>query len=232
MIQEIRACKNEVGDDTLEPLDIAYGYAKRLRMSIAGFEPINSTELSFWRLTLYNKKKLWCQKSVPVRTYDATNVDYTFDKDFGRMLLLNKFAPLNGEKTILGTKAFWTCNVHYPLQLNDKLAYTRLLKDAINDLCSDQQVVVMGDCNVFMDNGGKEQLQYIKECKLEDHTTKLDTTFVSFPWDKMQATSHLDYVFTRCDKKYPVNVSSVTTVDLTKRQLSDHFPIIILIDIE
>jgi endonuclease/exonuclease/phosphatase family metal-dependent hydrolase len=226
MIQEIRKCKSDDGTTTLTPYDIAYKYASSLNMYIAGFEPVNPSELSFWRLTLYNPKKLWVVQMRPVRTFISEDVDYIFNKDFGRIILMNKFALLDGENKILGSKSFWTCNVHFPLRMDEKLRYADLVKHTIDECCGNQQVIIAGDCNVFMDDGGSEQLKRMSDHGFINKTEHIEHTFKSFPWDKVQAVSHLDYVFTR-DVMSSVKINDVHVIDLSKDQISDHYPLII-----
>lgn len=229
MLQEIRICKDVDGITNLTPLDIAYRYAKRLHMEIAGLCPINTTEMSFWRLTLYNPKRLWMSNCIPVRTFDTDLKDHTFTTDFGYLLLFNQFAPCESN-VIMGSKSFWTCNIHFPLKLNEKMIYIDVINSSVEKICHGQQVIISGDCNVFMDNGGQKQLNKMMEYHFEEHTKHIDTTFKSFPWDNFQTTSHLDYVFT----KNPVTLTSenievvnVSATDISSNQISDHYPIII-----
>lgn len=225
MLQEIRQCKDESGNNIIIPLDIVYAFAKGLGMNIAGFEPINPSMLSFWRCTLYNPNTVWSMDgSIPVRTYNTHNTDYVFDKDFGREILFNRFAPINEQKTaIYGTKSLWIGNVHYPLKLADKMAYGELIIQSIIKICSSGGgVLISGDCNVFMDEGGTEQIQQLENSGLIEHTGHIKHTFVSFPWDKVQTKSHLDYVFTSAD----VKVKDVTAIDVSESRISDHFPVI------
>lgn len=232
MFQEIRMCKNEDGSKIMTPLDIAYYFASNLNMFIAGFEAVNPTDLSFWRLTLYNPKTVWSMGCSPVRTYDVSDANYTFDKDFGRIIMFNKFAPFDGKATINGSKNFWTCNVHFPLRLDEKLIYAELVSKSVDQTCGNNQVIIAGDCNVFMDNGGAEQLGKMKSNGFDEHTNHIEKTFVSFPWDKVQTKSHLDYVFTNSIVQTgKLHVQSVDVIDVSDTKISDHFPLIITINV-
>ena len=234
MIQEIRTCKNRDGTSIMTPLDIAYKFESKLRMDIAGFEKINTTSLTFWRLTLYNPLTVWSMGGTAVRSFNVKNTDYVFGKDFGREMLFNQFCPCDTKtNTIFGSKSFWVCNVHFPLRLDDKLVYADLIKRAITEVCRDEQVIIAGDCNVFIDDGGDIQLQRMSILEFVEHTVNngIETTFVSFPWDKIQAKSHLDYVFTRKDVSTTLKITSITSVDLSDKQISDHFPLIIMVEL-
>jgi endonuclease/exonuclease/phosphatase family metal-dependent hydrolase len=236
MLQEIRRCKNKNGDGMLEPLDIAYRFARELNMQIAGFEPVNSTEASFWRLTLYNPSKLWHVKSIPIRSYNTKNVDYKFGKDFGSMALISEFYLLGDERmNILGTKKFYVYNIHFPMRLDDKMKYIDLLDMGIEDYCH-EQIIMVGDCNVFMDAGGVEQLEKMKSLGYSEHTGHIPATFTPFPQDPFYGKvkdSHLDYVFTYNKYTDGIKIIKTETIDLRdqKRMISDHFPIIIYAEI-
>ena len=221
MLQEIRTCKDESGEGILEPKDIIYRFSKDLKLEIGGMERINTTDLTFWRATLYNPKTLWSGATIPVRSFNWSK-SYTFDKDFGRMILYNQFAPYDAKtQTIEGHRCFWMGNLHFPLKLPDKYAYIDLLQKSMPS----DPLIMAGDCNVFMDDHGAEQLAKMSELGLTEITTTnhITSTFVSFPWDKVQTKSHLDYAFIR-----PQNlmIKDVHVVDVSDTQISDHFPLI------
>lgn len=192
---------------------------------------VNPTDLSFVRLTLYNPRVLWHFDTREVRSYDASKVDYTFDKDFGRLLMVDRFAPFNAEtKTICGTKSFFVYNLHFPLRSDEKMRYVDIIGETIahQRAAADQAPILLaGDCNVFMEIDGAAQLQKMRSLGLREHTGHIAVTFSSFPWDKIQAKSHLDYVFTTADSAGHLEICDVTAVDFSRDQISDHFPLII-----
>jgi len=152
--------------------------------------PVNATPLSFWRAILYNPNKVFPSQTI-VKWVPEDNV-YTTDfpndpeKKFGVMLQFVKFYPISNNKVHFNNP-FWIINVHFPLTHYSKMKTIECLKMYCNVICRNVPTLIMGDMNIFMDDGGAEELNELSSFSYNvTSEDKINETFASFPHDIMQ----------------------------------------------
>jgi endonuclease/exonuclease/phosphatase family metal-dependent hydrolase len=142
-----------------------------------------------------------------------------------------KFSPVvNAEEAELAdeTKHFWIANIHYPLGFKDKMIVNKYLKNRVVTLYDNAPVIICGDFNTFMDDGGAEQLEDLQTV-FKNQSTKIEYTFTTFPHDSYCVktgkimSSKLDHVFTY-PQTFDVNVTCLSTLE---SRISDHYAMII-----
>lgn len=229
-IQEIRRCMDVDGVTVMEPFEIASKFAKELKLNIAGFHPTNQTELSFWRLTLYDPSKVFPTQSFSEWASSTPNIiSGKIDLDPMRQgveVQFTKFYRIK-DKLIDNENSFLVVNTHFPLIRDDKLNTARYLCSRIPSL--GDKCIIVGDYNTFMDDGGEEQLNILRSTFFEASHNIIET-FTTFPQDFMAKkmghliSSKLDHVFS-----YPIDFNNLDCNAVTTKgsRESDHYMIVI-----
>lgn len=228
-IQELRECLSADGSEILTPVKIALILSLELNMAIASLDRVGVTELSFWRLTLYNQNKLfhlsselfWINKEGE-HTLPRTPLKW------GNLAVRSTFAPFTliiRGKTPETTenlcfspeKIFSVVNTHFPLGKSHRMKTAEFVRD-LSQKGTFQLVV--GDMNTFYDDGGQNMIDIMSSGGYTDLLPD-EPTFSSFPHDKVQTTSRLDHML--CKGEYIHISSKVYNNTNYNVRPSDHF---------
>lgn len=232
LLQEIRQCRDESGENIITPDDIAHNIAKNTDLKIAGLFTLNPSTLSFARLTLYNPNTMfplqcfgeWCSDTPNV----PSGANETNPKKFGIGVQFTQFVNVHErELATLGNYPFWVANIHYPIPFEEKMYTNKYLLKRIPKLGG--TTIIMGDFNTFFDNDGRgnEQINELKS-KFYEESVNIKETFTTFPCDDFAikngglVSSKLDHVFVHPNLKA---LSSCEAVSTKESRESDHYMI-------
>lgn len=257
-LQEIRQCKEKTGNDMITPLEFVKEVAQVSGLSLAGLHAVNPDKYSFYRATLFDADKFFCLTSFPKWVVGPGLSKERRDGKFpgcadasealgpapkaGVMFLFSRFTRRDSNGNISMETPFWVINCHFPIPLETKLVTIKQLAVHVEEVCKLEPVIVIGDCNVFMDDGGQTQLDTFHHLGFENVTldSQVPVTFSSFPHDRMNTrdaekkevkkiVSHLDYAFIR-EEGYPTKLRSTwaRAIPVSEEEPeSDHFPLVV-----
>ena len=234
-LQEIRQCLNPEGTEIMSGDKICYELAQLTNLSIGNIFSLNPSELAFKRLTLYNSKTVfplqnhneWCSETPHILSGCVEKER----RKYGLGVQYMKFSPVidaEGAELADEIKHFWIANIHYPLGFKDKMSVNKYLKNRVPTLCDNSPVIICGDFNTFMDDGGTEQLEDLQTV-FSNQSTKIEHTFTTFPHDSFVVktgnimSSKLDHIFTY-PQTFNVNVSCLSTLE---SRISDHYIMVV-----
>lgn len=215
----------------LSPVKIGLILSSELNMAIASLDRVGVTDLSFWRLTLYNQDKLFHFGSELFWINEER--DYKVPKtphQWGNLVVRSTFAPFT-PKVLSRTpgsadtqslyyapdKTFSVVNTHFPLDRCQRMQTSEFVRDL--EQKGDFQLVV-GDMNTFYDDGGQDMIEIMMSSGYTDLLPD-EKTFSSFPHDRFQTTSRLDHMLCKGEYKHiSSKVFNSTEYDVRP---SDHF---------
>lgn len=230
-IQEIRECRSADGTEILSPLKIGLIISSELSMTIASFDRVGVTDLSFWRLTLYNERKLYHLGSELFWINEER--EYSLPKtphQWGNLAVRSRFSPFTPIELSRTSgssdppnlyyspdKTFSVVNTHFPIGKRHRMQTSEFIRDLDQ---KDTFQIVVGDMNTFYDDGGQEMIDIMTSAGYADLLPECPT-FTSFPHDRFLTTSRLDHMLCKGDYQH---VSSKVYANLDyKIRPSDHY---------
>ncbi len=225
-ILELRVCNSISKTQKLSPEILGIAMSVDTKLEIAALKPQNLDYMSFWRMNLYNSKKI-----MPLHSFCKWAIDPVYGTQDvakrGIMLLFTNYITLS-----TSPKIFWVINSHMPMALAEKIETIKWLNAHAVKTClefdSDPLIFYGGDQNTFFDEGGDEMMELFSK-QWTHLSAEATPTFKSFPHDKIQTTSTLDHIFVNVNKETRFKkIGAATAIDTGT---SDHFLMSVVVEL-